>query len=81
MEEPEFEVGKDILLKLGQIPLVSMGLGVSLQTLKSEDIVERVRKSLEDRREVRNTAVWTNIRPNRAIFGREQHKGSVTNSD
>ena len=52
-----------------------------MQALKRDEIVEKIRKSLEDRREARKVAVAANIRPNIANVGRVQQMASPAKSD
>ena len=52
-----------------------------MRTLKCENIVEKVRKRMQDRKEVRRATAGAIIKPNLANIGRKQQKMSaVTNS-
>jgi hypothetical protein len=52
-----------------------------LQALKRDEIIEKIRKSLEDRLEARKVAVASKIRPNVANVGRVQQMASPAKSD
>jgi len=52
-----------------------------LHALKHDEILEKVRKSMEDRREAKKGAVAANIRPNLVNVGRVQQMVSSAKSD